>query len=171
MSAPLEPPAIARARESVVDRRTAAERVAAWRASGERVVLANGCFELLHVGHLRYLDDARSRGDRLVVALNGDESVRRLKGEGRPLTPWSERAELLAGLACVDLVLPFEEDTLEATLRVVLPSVHAKGSDYTPDTVPERHVDAELGIEVAICGDPKDHATTEIVARLGGDGG
>ena len=170
MSGDLDRAAIPRARAAVTSRDDAARRVAEWRTAGQRVVLANGCFELLHVGHLRYLDDARSRGDRLVVALNADASVHRLKGEGRPLTPWAERAELLAGLACVDLVLPFEEDTLEATLRAVRPDVHAKGSDYTPDTVPERHVDAELGIEVAICGDPKDHATTQIVARLGGEG-
>lgn len=164
----LDPAAGERARAAVADRAAAAGRIARWRAeAGARVVLANGCFELLHVGHLRYLEDARSRGDRLVVAVNDDASVRRLKGAGRPLAPWCERAELLAGLACVDLVVPFGEDTLEATLRALRPDVHAKGSDYTPDTVPERHVDAELGIAVAICGDPKDHATTTIVARLG----
>ncbi|QDU68922.1 adenylyltransferase/cytidyltransferase family protein [Engelhardtia mirabilis] len=166
MSAELDPAAVPGARERVVDLQAARARVAHWRAAGERVVLANGCFELLHVGHLRYLCAARAQGERLVVALNSDESVRRLKGAGRPLTPWTERAELLASLVCVDLVLPFEDDTLEATLRALRPDVHAKGTDYTAETVPERHVDAELGIAIAICGDPKDHATTEIVARL-----
>ena len=153
----------------VVTRDEAAARTRRWRGQdGQRVVLANGCFELLHVGHLRYLVDARSRGDRLVVALNADASVRGLKGPERPLVPFVERAELIAGLACVDLVFAFEEPTLEPSLRAVRPDVHAKGSDYTPETVPERHVDAELGIEIAICGDPKDHSTTDLLARLRG---
>ncbi|MHC4263039.1 MAG: adenylyltransferase/cytidyltransferase family protein [Planctomycetota bacterium] len=153
-------------------RGAAAETILEWRRAipGVRVVLANGCFELLHVGHLRYLQDAASRGDRLVVAVNADASVTRLKGPERPLVPFSERAELLAGLACVDLVLPFEEPTLEATLRELVPDVHAKGTDYTVETVPERAVDQELGIEIAICGDPKDHATTELLARLRSEG-
>jgi rfaE bifunctional protein nucleotidyltransferase chain/domain len=151
-----------------VDRAGAAARVAEWRAGtpAPRVVLANGCFELLHVGHLRYLTAARARGDRLVVALNSDASVRGLKGPERPLVPFEERAELLAGLTCVDLVFAFDEPTLEATLRALRPDVHAKGSDYTPGTVPERHVDLELGIEIAICGDPKDPSTTDLLARL-----
>ncbi|MCB9916685.1 MAG: adenylyltransferase/cytidyltransferase family protein [Planctomycetes bacterium] len=144
----------------------AARRVRAWRDAGERVVLANGCFDLLHVGHLRYLADARSRGTRLVVALNTDASVRGLKGDGRPWTPLAERAELLLGFACVDLVTSFDEPTLEATLRALVPDVHAKGPDYTPETVPEREVDRELGIEIAICGDPKDHSTTDLLARV-----
>ena len=130
-------------------------------------MLANGCFDLLHVGHLRYLEDARSRGDVLVVALNTDESVRALKGPSRPLTPLEERAELLLGLRAVDHVVAFEEETLERTLRTLLPDVHAKGTDYTAETVPERAVDHELGIEIAICGDPKDHATTALVERIG----
>jgi rfaE bifunctional protein nucleotidyltransferase chain/domain len=156
----------------VQTRGAARETILEWRRAipGVRVVLANGCFELLHVGHLRYLQDAASRGDRLVVAVNADASVTRLKGPERPLVPFSERAELLAGLACVDLVLPFEEPTLEATLRELVPDVHAKGTDYTVETVPERAVDQELGIEIAICGDPKDHATTELLARLRSEG-
>jgi len=131
-------------------------------------VLANGCFDLLHVGHLRYLEDARSRGDLLVVALNEDSSVRLLKGADRPLVPLRERAELLLGLRAVDYVVPFGERTLEETLRVLRPDVHAKGSDYTPESVPERILDAELGIEVAICGDPKEHASSALLLRLRG---
>lgn len=149
-------------------REALAEEIAAWRARGERVVLANGCFDLLHVGHLRYLEDARSRGDRLVVAINDDESVRRLKGEGRPLMPIGERAELLLALRCVDRVVAFGEATMETTLRKLRPDVHAKGTDYTPESVPEAAIDRELGIEVAICGDPKDHSTSELLGRVNG---
>jgi len=149
-------------------REALAEEIAVWRAKGERVVLANGCFDLLHVGHVRYLEDARSRGDRLVVAINDDESVRRLKGEGRPLMPIVERAELLLALRCVDRVVPFGEATMEVTLRTLRPDVHAKGTDYTPESVPEAAIDRELGIEVAICGDPKDHSTTELLDRVNG---
>ncbi|MFT5291405.1 MAG: rfaE bifunctional protein nucleotidyltransferase chain/domain [Planctomycetota bacterium] len=133
-----------------------------------RVVLANGCFDLLHVGHLRYLEDARSRGDVLIVAVNTDASVRGLKGPDRPLMPLEERAELLLGLRAVDFVVPFSEATLAETLRELRPDVHAKGTDYSADTVPERDIDQELGIEIAICGDPKDHATTDMVTRLQG---
>ena len=143
-----------------------AVEVAAWRAGGLRVVLANGCFDLLHVGHLRYLEDARSRGDRLVVAINGDESVRGLKGPGRPLMPIEERAELLRALRCVDRVVAFDEPNLEAMLRALRPDVHAKGSDYTVENVPEAAIDRELGIEIAICGDPKDHSTSELIERV-----
>lgn len=143
-----------------------AAEVAAWRASGLRVVLANGCFDLLHVGHVRYLADARSRGDRLVVAINSDESVRGLKGAGRPLMPIEERAELLRALRCVDRVFPFDEPNLEVSLRALRPDVHAKGSDYTVESVPEAAIDRELGIEIAICGDPKDHSTSELITRV-----
>ena len=147
-------------------REDVAAEVRAWQRAGERVVLANGCFDLLHVGHVRYLEDARSRGDRLVVAVNTDESVRGLKGEGRPLMPLEERAELLRALRSVDRVVAFAEATLEETLRALVPDVHAKGPDYTPESVPERPVDLELGIEIAICGDPKDHSTTELIERM-----
>jgi len=152
---------------AVVGRDELAAHLAAERAAGRpvRLVLANGCFDLLHVGHVRYLEDARSRGDALAVALNGDASVRRLKGEGRPLVPLAERAEVVAALRCVDWVVPFDEDTLVETLRALRPAVHAKGTDYTASTVPEREVDRELGIEIAICGDPKAHATSELVQR------
>jgi rfaE bifunctional protein nucleotidyltransferase chain/domain len=136
------------------------------RGRAPRVVLANGCFDVLHVGHARYLEDARSRGDLLVVALNTDASVRALKGPGRPLVPLAERAELVAALRCVDYVTSFAERDLEATLRELRPDVHAKGTDYTLDNVPERAVDLELGIEIAICGDAKARSSTAIIERL-----
>jgi len=133
-----------------------------------RVVLANGCFDLLHVGHVRYLEDARSRGDLLVVALNSDASVRRNKGTERPWVPLEERAEIVAALRCVDFVTSFEEPSLEATLRLLRPAVHAKGSDYTRESVPEAAVDRELGIAIAICGDPKQHSSSELIERRAG---
>lgn len=145
------------------------ERLRAQRP-GLRVVLANGCFDLLHVGHVRYLADAAARGDLLVVALNDDASVRALKGRGRPHVPLAERAELVGALAVVDHVTWFGERDLEATLRSLRPAVHAKGTDYTAQTVPEADVDRELGIEIAICGDAKTHATSELLQRLGDAG-
>ena len=138
--------------------------------SVRRVVLANGCFDLLHVGHVRYLEDARAQGDFLVVALNTDESVRRLKGANRPLMPLAERAELVGSLRCVDAVTSFSELTLEATLRELRPHVHAKGTDYSAASVPEAEVDRELSIAIAICGDPKDHSTTRVLARVADEG-
>lgn len=140
----------------------------AMRAAGKRIVLANGCFDLLHVGHVRYLADARSRGDLLVVAINSDASVRRLKGPGRPLSPQAERAELLLALRSVDRVVVFDEPDLERTLRALRPHVHAKGTDYTVESVPEAAIDRELGIEIAICGDAKDHSTSELLERSRG---
>jgi len=153
---------------ALVDRGELAEELARLRAErpGLRVVLANGCFDLLHVGHVRYLTDAAARGDLLVVALNDDASVRALKGPGRPHVPLAERAELVAALACVDRVTAFAERDLVETLHVLRPAVHAKGTDYTPESVPEAGVDRELGIEVAICGDPKTHASSELLRRL-----
>lgn len=148
-----------------------AEHLARERARLGRVVLANGCFDLLHVGHLRYLEGARARGDVLVVALNTDESVRAAKGAGRPLVPLAERVELLCALRCVDFVTVFPEATLEATLRLLRPDVHAKGTDYTEESVPERALDRELGIEIAICGDPKEHSSSALQGRLQGGGG
>ena len=130
-----------------------------------RVVLANGCFDLLHVGHVRYLSDAKTHGDVLVVALNDDASVRALKGPGRPLVPLIERGELVAALGVVDHVIAFGERDLERTLRLLRPDVHAKGSDYTPESVPEAAVDRELGIEIAICGDLKRRSSSAILAR------
>jgi D-glycero-beta-D-manno-heptose 1-phosphate adenylyltransferase len=150
------------------DRSFVARMVADLRARHirSRIVLANGCFDLLHVGHVRYLEDARSRGDYLIVALNTDESVRALKGTNRPLMPLRERAEIVRALRCVDVVTSFGESTLEATLREVRPDVHAKGTDYTVESVPERDIDRELGIEIAICGDPKERSSSDIAGRL-----
>jgi rfaE bifunctional protein nucleotidyltransferase chain/domain len=136
------------------------------REGGATVVLANGCFDVLHVGHVRYLRGARELGGVLVVAVNGDEAVRALKGEGRPLTPAAERAEIVAALEGVDFVTVFETLTVEPVLRALRPDVHAKGTDYTEETVPERAVVAEYGGRVAIVGDPKDHSTSELLGRL-----
>ncbi|MGD8396480.1 MAG: adenylyltransferase/cytidyltransferase family protein [Candidatus Eiseniibacteriota bacterium] len=152
----------------MVSRDRVAGRVAELRAAGRTVAMANGLFDLLHVGHLRYLEGAAAEADLLLVAVNSDGSARRLKGPSRPITTEAERAELLAGFACVDLVTVFDEDSVEPLLREVRPDVHCKGTDYTPDTVPEAPVARELGIRVAIVGDPKDHATSEIVKRLEG---
>ena len=144
------------------------QRVAAWKQAGEAITLANGCFDLLHVGHVRYLRAAKELGGRLIVAINSDESVRALKGEGRPLMPAEERAEILSALADVDAVVIFPERDARALIREVRPDVHAKGTDYTTDTVPERDAVAECGGRVEIVGDPKDHSATEIIrSRIG----
>jgi rfaE bifunctional protein nucleotidyltransferase chain/domain len=162
-------PAENRRGELFDSREALSRRLAEGRERGEfeRVVLANGCFDLLHVGHVRYLLDARSRGDVLVVAVNTDASVRGLKGEGRPLVPFADRAEVLLALEPVDFVVPFGEPTLETTLRALAPDVHAKGTDYSVESVPERDVDRELGIEIAICGDEKTRSSTELARRSG----
>lgn len=140
--------------------------VARRRQGGATVVLANGCFDVLHVGHVRYLRGARELGDVLVVAVNGDEAVRALKGAGRPVMPAVERAEIVAALEGVDFVTVFATLTVEPVLRALRPDVHAKGTDYTEETVPERAIVAEYGGRVAIVGDPKDHSTSEILGRL-----
>jgi rfaE bifunctional protein nucleotidyltransferase chain/domain len=144
-------------------------RLSRERRAGRRIALANGLFDILHVGHLRYLQAAREEADLLVVAVNSDGSARRLKGPTRPVTPQEERAELLAGFACVDYVTIFEYDTVEPLLRELRPDVHCKGTDYTVETVPEAGLARELGIRVAIVGDPKDHATRDIISRLRDD--
>jgi rfaE bifunctional protein nucleotidyltransferase chain/domain len=136
------------------------------KAKGKTVVFANGCFDLLHVGHLRYLQGARAEGDVLVVALNTDASVRRLKGASRPLMPLAERAELVAGLACVDYVTSFGEPRAEKTLKILRPDVQAKGTDYTQKSVPEAGLMKKLGGRIAITGDPKDHSTTAFLSKL-----
>ena len=141
--------------------------VAAARAAGRRVALANGVFDLLHVGHVRYLEAARALADVLVVAVNSDASTRRNKGEGRPVVPEGERAELVAALGCVDHVLVFDDPTVVAVIRALKPDVHVKGTDYTPETVPERAEVEAYGGRVAVAGDPKDHSTTDLVRRLG----
>jgi len=143
------------------------QRVAEHRASGKRIVLANGAFDLLHVGHVRYLEGARALGDVLVVAVNSDASVRAAKGEGRPVVPAAERAELVAALRCVDHVLVFDAPDVRAVIRALKPDVHAKGTDYTVDTVPERDEVLSYGGRVAITGDPKHHSTTALARKLG----
>ncbi|HEU4837192.1 MAG TPA: adenylyltransferase/cytidyltransferase family protein [Pyrinomonadaceae bacterium] len=142
-------------------------RIAAARASGARIVLANGCFDVLHVGHVRYLAGARELGDVLVVGINSDEQVAIQKGAGRPVLPANERAEIVAALESVTYVTIFDEPTVEQLLLALKPDVHAKGTDYTIESVPERDVVRSYGGEVAIVGDPKDHSTTEIIARVG----
>ena len=139
------------------------------RADGRTIALANGLFDLLHVGHLRYLDGAAREADVLVVAVNGDASARALKGPDRPIVPEGERAELVAGFACVTFVTIFDELTVEPLLRALRPDVHCKGTDYTAETVPERETARSLGIRVAIVGDPKAHATRDLVGRIRGD--
>ena len=137
------------------------------RAQGKRIVLANGAFDLLHVGHLRYLSHSRTFGDVLVVAVNSDASVERVKGGGRPVVSEGERMELLCGLECVDWVVLFEEDTVENLIRAIKPDVQSKGTDYTEDNVPEGDLVRSLGGVVKIAGDPKDHSTTQVVNYLG----
>lgn len=143
-------------------------RIEAERAAGRTIVLANGCFDLLHVGHVRYLEGAAALGDCLIVAVNSDTQVRRMKGEGRPFAPEDERAEILASIRGVDYVTVFPEETVTELIRAVRPDFHAKGTDYTAESVPEREVVAECGGKVAIVGDPKDHSSTEMMGRLGG---
>jgi len=140
--------------------------VANWRASGEKITLANGCFDLLHVGHIRYLHAAKELGGRLVVAINSDPSVRTLKGAGRPLMPAEERAEILAALSDVDAVVIFAEPDVRALVRAIRPDVHAKGTDYTRESVPERDAVLDCGGRVEIVGDPKNHSASEIIHRL-----
>jgi len=154
------------AAEKVVARDALLRRLAPLRQAGRTVALANGLFDLLHVGHLRYLEDAAKEADLLVVAVNADTSARALKGPGRPIVPEGERAELIAGFGCVALVTIFDEQSVEALLRSLRPDVHCKGTDYTAETVPERAVARALGIRVAIVGDPKSHATRDLVARI-----
>jgi len=134
-----------------------------WRRAGEQITLANGCFDLLHVGHVRYLRAAKALGGKLVVAINSDDSVRKLKGVGRPLMPEWERAEILEALDCVDAVVVFEEPDVRALVREIRPNVQAKGTDYTAESVPEGDVVREYGGRVEIVGDPKDHSTSAII--------
>ena len=153
--------------KKVLGRHGLRERVERWRRAGERIVLANGNFDLLHVGHVRYLRGAKELGGKLVVAINSDESVRTLKGEGRPIMPAEERAEIVAALADVDAVVIFSELDVRALIREIRPDIQAKGTDYTAESVPERDAVAEYGGRVAIVGDAKDHSTSGIIrARL-----
>jgi rfaE bifunctional protein nucleotidyltransferase chain/domain len=150
----------------ILDRNRLIARVAIARRQGARIVLANGCFDFLHVGHIRYLEGARALGDMLVVGINSDAQVRALKGEGRPLVPERERAELIASLRAVDFVTIFTEPTVEPLIRAIRPDIHAKGTDYTEETVPERDVVRSYGGRVMIVGDPKDHSSTEMGKKL-----
>jgi rfaE bifunctional protein nucleotidyltransferase chain/domain len=138
------------------------------RRAGRRIAFANGCFDVLHAGHVRYLNGARREGDRLIVAVNDDASVRALKGPGRPILPAAARAELVAALRGVDYVVVFGDRTVEHLLRLLHPDVHCKGTDYTVDTVPERDVVREYGGRIAIVGDPKDHSTRDLLTRIAG---
>jgi rfaE bifunctional protein nucleotidyltransferase chain/domain len=147
----------------VLERRQLDSCAEEWRRAGERIVLANGNFDLLHVGHVRYLRGAKELGGKLVVAINSDASVRALKGEGRPIMPEAERAEIVAALADVDAVVIFPELDVRALIREIRPDIQAKGTDYTVETVPERDAVGEYGGRVAIVGDAKDHSTSEII--------
>jgi rfaE bifunctional protein nucleotidyltransferase chain/domain len=144
----------------------AAREIAELREAGRAVVLANGVFDLFHVGHVRYLRGARAQGDFLVVAVNGDDSTRRLKGPGRPFQRVEDRVAVIAALECVDCVVVFEDANVEGVLRALRPDVHAKGTDYSEDTVPERAVTEEIGGRTAIVGDPKDHSSTDLIRRI-----
>ena len=150
-------------REKILSREQLRQRAAEWRAAGESLILANGGFDLLHVGHVRYLHAAKQLGGRLIVAVNSDESMRSLKGQGRPLIPAEERAEIIAALADVDAVVIFPEPDVRRLIHEIRPDIHAKGTDYTVETVPERDEVLAYGGRVAIVGDPKDHSSTEII--------
>jgi rfaE bifunctional protein nucleotidyltransferase chain/domain len=155
----------------IVSRAELQAKVAAWRRNGEQIVLANGCFDLLHVGHVRYLSGAKALGGKLIVAMNADASVRQLKGDGRPLMPADERAEIIAALADVDAVVVFDEPDVRALILEIKPDVQAKGTDYTRDTVPERDEVGSYGGRVEIVGDPKDHSTTDFLGQMRNSGG
>ncbi|HEX8290412.1 MAG TPA: adenylyltransferase/cytidyltransferase family protein [Pyrinomonadaceae bacterium] len=150
----------------ILERNRLIARVAIVRRGGARVVFANGCFDLLHVGHVRYLEAAKGLGDLLVVGVNSDEQVRRLKGEGRPFVPERERAEVIASLRAVDYVTVFQEPTVTELLLALRPDIHAKGTDYTEESVPERDVVRSFGGRVQIVGDPKDHSSTEMLKNV-----
>jgi rfaE bifunctional protein nucleotidyltransferase chain/domain len=150
----------------VLTREELSRQVAEWRRSGDSIILANGGFDVIHVGHIRYLHAAKKLGGRLIVAVNSDESIRALKGEGRPLTPAAERGEIVAALADVDAVVIFPELNVAALIAEIKPEIHAKGTDYTAETVPEREQVLAYGGRIKIVGDHKDHSTTQIISRL-----
>jgi rfaE bifunctional protein nucleotidyltransferase chain/domain len=153
----------------VLERNRLIARVSIERRRGARIVLANGCFDLFHVGHIRYLAGAKALGDVLIVGLNSDDQVRKLKGENRPFVPERERAEIISALKFVDYVTIFGEPTVTELIRAVRPDFHAKGTDYTPDSVPEREIVKEYGGKVAIVGDPKDHSSTDLIQLVSGE--
>lgn len=152
----------------VLERNRLVARVSIERRKGASIVLANGCFDLFHVGHIRYLAGAKALGDVLIVGINSDEQVRRLKGANRPFMPERERAEIVSALKFVDYVTIFDEPTVTELIRAVRPDFHAKGTDYTTDTVPEREIVREYGGRVAIVGDPKDHSSTDLIQLVSG---
>ena len=152
----------------VVSRDDLLARVAAARQAGRTIAFANGCFDLLHVGHVRYLNAAAQEADLLIVAINDDDSVRTLKGEGRPILKAADRAELVSALASVDYVVIFSDSTVGPLLETIRPDVHCKGTDYTLDSVPEREVVRAYGGRIAIVGDAKDHSTRDLLARIAG---
>ncbi|MEP6901541.1 MAG: adenylyltransferase/cytidyltransferase family protein [Actinomycetota bacterium] len=151
----------------ILERNRLVARVSIERRKGACIVLANGCFDLFHVGHIRYLAGAKSLGDVLIVGINSDEQVRKLKGENRPLMPERERAEIISALKFVDLVTIFDEPTVAELIRAVRPDFHAKGTDYTTESVPEREIVREYGGKTAIVGDPKNHSSTDLIKLVG----
>lgn len=150
----------------VLDRTELIDRIAEGRAAGSKIILANGCFDLFHVGHIRYLAGAKRLGGMLVVGINSDSQVQRLKGDGRPFMPENERAEIVASIRFVDAVIIFDEPTVEELIMAIRPDFHAKGTDYTTETVPEREIVRKYGGRVAIVGDPKDHSSTNLIAAV-----
>ena len=152
----------------VLERNRLVARVAIERRAGRKIILANGCFDLFHVGHIRYLAGAKALGGVLIVGINSDVQVKNLKGANRPFMPETERAELVSALRCVDLVTIFDEPTVEELIRAIRPDFHAKGTDYTTETVPERDIVRACGGQVAIVGDPKDHSSTELIESVSG---
>jgi D-glycero-beta-D-manno-heptose 1-phosphate adenylyltransferase len=149
-----------------LERNRLVARMAIERSKGKKIVLANGCFDLFHVGHIRYLQAAKELGDLLIVGINSDEQVRKLKGLNRPFMPENERAEIIDALACVDYVTVFSEPTVTELIRAVRPDFHAKGTDYTTETVPEKDIVAEYGGQVKIVGDPKNHSSTDLLKKI-----
>jgi len=151
----------------ITDRQQLKRLVDDYRAAGRTIVFANGAFDILHVGHVRYLQGAAAEGDILVVGVNSDESIRKYKSPDRPLQPLAERMELVAAFRCVDIVTSFEKPTCDAILEVVRPNVHAKGPDYTPENLPEYPTLQRLGIRLAAVGDPKNHSSSELITKMG----
>ena len=150
----------------ILKREKLAEKISELRQNGAKIVLANGCFDLFHAGHIRYLSGAKELGDFLIVGINSDEQVKKLKGENRPFMPENERAEIVSAFRFVDFVTIFDEPTVEELIRAIRPDFHAKGTDYTTETVPEREIVRECGGQVAIVGDPKDHSSTSLIKML-----
>lgn len=150
----------------ILNRAELVKKINEKRSKNVKIVLANGCFDLFHVGHIRYLAGAKELGDFLVVGINSDKQVRKLKGKNRPFMPENERAEIVSALSFVDFVTVFEEPTVEELIRAVRPDFHAKGTDYTVDSVPEREIVKEYGGQTAIVGDPKDHSSTELIEKV-----